>query len=283
MAAASVPPASTPDTPPPAPAPPPGLRPGPRPGVVLVRWVGALVVLVLLAGVAASLVVQFFAQERTETTAISQPVTRLVVRNGTGDVRVRAAEAGTPVQVTRVMRWSFREPTARTTVTDGELLVDAGCDGWFWGDCETDVDVLLRPGTTVQVTTNTGDIRVTASAAVEARTDTGSVDLSVTGSPIVNARTDTGDVTVTGGAAGAAVHAESDTGRIRLDLTAAPSTVVATTNTGDVTVSVPEGDAYRIEADTDTGKVRVTVPREPTSPRHIDARTDTGDVTVRAR
>jgi hypothetical protein len=256
---------------------------GSRTGAAVLRSVGiGLVLLLLLAG-AASVVAQFFSQRTDDTTTITEPVTRVIVRTDTGDVRVRQASAGTPVQVHRTLHWSFHQPRTSAEAGNGLLTVAGSCqDSWWFAQCDTDFEILLPPGVALDLTTNTGDIRASASAAVAARTDTGDILVTAPGAPTVDARTNTGDVVVTGGSAGASVRAQSDIGAISLTLAESPALARALTNTGDITVTVPGGAGYHVVATSDTGDTRVDVPEDRASPRTVEASTDTGDVVVRA-
>jgi len=273
---------------PPAPLPtsplaaqPPTRRP--RRSVVVLRTVGVLVVLALLLAGAMSLVGQFFAQQRTETTTVSEQITRLIARTDTGNVRIRQGAAGAPIQVSRTVHWSFREPRTSVVAADGLLTVAGTCDSGFWiGNCSTDLDVVLPPGVALDLRTDTGDVVASGTAAVTARTDTGNITLTAPGSPSVDVRTAAGEVTVTGAGAGARVQARADVGRLRLALAQAPSAVQARTDTGDITVTVPPGTSYHVVATTDTGDARISVPIDTSAPRSIDVMSSTGNVTVRA-
>ena len=254
-----------------------------RAGAAALRAVGiGLVLLLLLAG-AAGVVAQFFTQRTDGTTTITEPVTRLIVRTDTGDVRVRQSAAGTPVQVHRTLHWAFREPRTSVEAGNGLLTVVGSCDdAWWLAWCDTDFEILLPPGVALDLTTNTGDIRASASAAVAAHTDTGNITLTAPGAPTVDARTNTGDVVVTGGSAGASVRAQSDVGSVNLTLAEPPALARALADTGDVTVTVPGGTGYHVVATSDTGDTRVSVPDDGSSPRTVEARADTGNVVVRA-
>lgn len=253
-----------------------------RPGGVLLRSVGVGLVLLLLLAGAASVVAQFFTQERSGTTTVTEPVTRLIARTDTGDVRVRQVAAGTPVQVRQTLHWAFHEPRTTIHAGNGLLTVVGSCaDRWWFARCDTDFEILLPPGVALDLTTNTGDVQASGSAAVAARTDTGTIRLTVPGAPTVEARTDTGDVSVTGGSVDTSVRTQTDTGAISLTLAEPPSLVRAVTNTGDVTITVPGSVSYHVTATTDTGDTRVSVPEDRFSPRTVDASADTGDVEIR--
>ena len=63
-----------------------------------------------------------------------------------------------------------------------------------------------------------------------------------------------------------------------------PRRVVASTDSGDVDVTVPRG-VYAVQTDTDSGDVDIdaAIVRDDRAPRSIDAETDSGDVTLQAR
>lgn len=272
-------------TPQPAPPEPPAPEQPVRRGPVIgLRVVGILLALALIIAGAGSLVIQFFQQRTTERTTVSATVTRLVAGTGTGNVRIRAGAAGTDVQVTSELRWSFRKPRVDVAASAGTLTVQGDCrpQAWAGAWCATDVEIALPPGVSLDLRTGTGNIRVSgATGAVVAESGTGDVWLDVPGSSTVRTETGLGDVTVTGGSAGARIGATTGTGNIRLVLSAAPADVVADTGTGSIDVRVPAGDSYLVDADTGVGKVQVRVPRDDTAPRRIVAKTGTGDITIR--
>jgi DUF4097 and DUF4098 domain-containing protein YvlB len=56
--------------------------------------------------------------------------------------------------------------------------------------------------------------------------------------------------------------------------------VKASTSTGDVTLSVPEREAYRVQAEASTGGVHVGVRHDGDATRSIVIRTSTGDIEI---
>jgi hypothetical protein len=69
-------------------------------------------------------------------------------------------------------------------------------------------------------------------------------------------------------------------GNITVSLGSAPDVVNAQTDSGNVTVEVPRGTSYDVQASTDSGSTSVTVAQDPAAPRVIIATTDSGNVTV---
>jgi DUF4097 and DUF4098 domain-containing protein YvlB len=82
------------------------------------------------------------------------------------------------------------------------------------------------------------------------------------------------------GLASAEADVATDTGDIELRFSRPPSRVQVATSTGDVSIAVPTGDAYRVQTSTDTGSTNVRIQRDVAASRTIIARTDTGNVDV---
>ena len=81
-----------------------------------------------------------------------------------------------------------------------------------------------------------------------------------------------------------AVDAQTDSGDVTADVRGLPRRVVARSNSGDVDVTMPRG-TYRIRAISDSGDADVRgLRRNNRGPlQSVHARTDSGDVAVRAR
>ena len=75
----------------------------------------------------------------------------------------------------------------------------------------------------------------------------------------------------------------TDAGNVSLDLFGEPARTEAKSDAGDVRVTVPYGP-YRVDANASGGNVKVEgVIRDDLAPQAIDALTNVGNVTVRAR
>lgn len=278
------------EPPPPSSQPPasslPPLGPARRNGrVVLLRVVGIFSVLALLAAGSGSLVIQFFQQNRTDKSSISEVVTRVVAGTDTGDIRIRTGAAGSPVLVSRKLQWSFQEPVVKLEpVVDGVLTLVGDCVGTFWqhASCSTDFEITVPAGTVLDLETGVGDIRADGtSGAVVAESGSGDIAVDAPGAMSVQVKSGVGDVTVTGGGEGARIHGETGSGDLTLALRAAPAEVKAETGVGDVKVTVPGGLPYRVTTDSGVGDKSVKIPQDPAAPRQISATTGTGDIEVR--
>lgn len=80
------------------------------------------------------------------------------------------------------------------------------------------------------------------------------------------------------------VDAQADSGDVTADVRGLPRRVVARSNSGDVDVTMLRG-SYRVRAISDSGDAKFSggVHRNNRSLQSIHARTDSGDVAVRAR
>jgi DUF4097 and DUF4098 domain-containing protein YvlB len=80
------------------------------------------------------------------------------------------------------------------------------------------------------------------------------------------------------------VHADTDHGSIGLRFVDEPEQVLASTSHGDVSVTVPRGDAaYRVELSTEHGSTSNELRTDPTSARLVQLSTQHGDVNARYR
>lgn len=233
--------------------------------VVLLRVVGLVGTLVLVAFGATSLVVGFFEVRREDTRVLDGAVRLLDVSTDVGDVSVRAGAPGSPVSVTTVRRWSVDEPTVTAALEDGTARLESRCPGDLlsaMGRCDVAFTVTVPPGTTVRVSSSTGDVAVRgATGDVTARTSSGDVRLTDLTADDTDVSTAAGD--------------------IRLGFATAPRSVRARTAAGDVQVRLPDdGTAYRVVTDVAVGEATVTVPQDPRAPRLVDVRTAAGDIDV---
>jgi Putative adhesin len=203
---------------------------------------------------------------RTETRAFAQPVRTLTLKTHAGDIELVRGER---LVLRETHHYHGSQDPNVTHSLDGDALTveDHGCTGhaFAFSGCSTDFRVELPPGIALRTTTDAGDVTATAIQ-----------------SPALDAETNAGDVHATAFAA-TRVHAETDAGDVELELLRAPSLIQAQTDAGDVEVTVPRG-SYAITTDTDAGEEDVTgLVNDPAAANRIDARTDAGDVTIRAR
>jgi hypothetical protein len=120
---------------------------------------------------------------------------------------------------------------------------------------------------------------VLAPAGVRITADIGTGSIDVAGVSTVQAKVGTGSLTVSG--ATDDVVATAGTGAVTVGL-AVPADVEARTGTGSVDVIVP-ADAYRVEASTGMGDLKLGIANDPNGDHRIALRSNMGRVTLAAR
>jgi len=222
------------------------------------------VVLTVVCGVAVG-ASEAFKHDRTQTATVARHIERVVVHADAGDVHLMGTDAPR-VTVREQMQWLLRRPRVRMALRRGTLTVSGSCpDSGPVNRCRADLLLAIPFDADVVVRSNAGDVSADRLA--------GHLELS----------TDTGDVT--GNDLNPAVaRATTNAGNVDLGFTTEPVSVSASSDAGDVLVTVPAGGEYRVDATTDAGDVTVEgVVRNDRSRRSISAGANAGDVTVRGR
>jgi uncharacterized protein involved in outer membrane biogenesis len=200
----------------------------------------------------------------TTRTILSNPVHKIVVRADAGDVDVRAGLTG-DVVLSHHDAWVVDRPKVSERYADGVLTIKTRCGGLRAVlRCRSDLQIDAPPEVDVTVRTEAGD--------VDLRGLSGRADVQTTSGDIRTHRLE--PVTV---------RAMTDAGNVSLDLFGEPVRTEAQSDGGNVRVTVPYGP-YRVDANTKAGNVKVQgVIRDDLAPQAIEALTDAGDITVRAR
>ena len=207
-----------------------------------------------------------------------------------GDVTIEVSDnAETTVREKRSY-WLVKRGDAYRV--DGDTLhLNSDC-GW---NCEADYVVTVPRGTTVTGETGSGDLVLNGVAGVDTSSRSGDVVVrDVTGT--VSVETTSGDVKlnrvkglldvevsagdITGQhLSGGQVKAKTSSGDIQLGLDEANS-VTAEGTSSDIVVVVPDG-SYEVTADTTSGDTKNTVPSATGGTHRLDARTTSGDISLR--
>lgn len=219
--------------------------------------------LLVLSGTAFGLTEALRQEERVRT-IVRDPVKRIEIHADHGDVDVRAGL--TPaVVVDRRDAWLTSRPSVRVRVQGDTLMIDARCDGaTAFLRCSSDLSLAVPSEIDVAIRGGSGD--------VDLRGLRGRADIE----------TDAGDIR-THRLEPVTLHATTKAGDVDLDVFGQPARVAAFSEAGDVSIVVPYG-AYRVQAETDDGEARVAgLLRDDLAPQRIEAVTDAGDVSVRAR
>jgi DUF4097 and DUF4098 domain-containing protein YvlB len=244
-----------------------------------------LAVVVVLVAVTGAFVVAGVAFDRTtvERHAIAGgAISAIVVTSEAGDVQL--VPAGTRMEIRETQHYVITKPRFEQTTDGGVLTIKSSCDTKVL-TCYADLQVTVPPRAAVTVEAASGDVEATGIGVRDARlhSDSGDVHLEPTGrQQLDSAQTDSGDVDVVAAAA-REIEARSDSGDVSVDARSSPLRVVARSDSGDVTVTVPRG-AYAVDAKAGSGDVKVEgLAIDETAPNSIEARTDSGEVSVRAR
>jgi DUF4097 and DUF4098 domain-containing protein YvlB len=215
-------------------------------------------------------------QHRTVSYSVPATAQALAVRGHVGNVDVAAGGSGS---VSVIVRLSFRGKVPQTTHREngGTLTLDSSCPATE--TCTVSYQIRVPRAMAVNVTVNAGGIHLAGLAGqVTAHTDAGTISLSSLSGPI-----DVSDHAGTiNGARLSSPRAtlSSNVGTIDVTFSAAPAALAASTTVGSITLRVPGGLAYAVDAHTSVGTTRVSVPQARTSPHAITARARTGSITI---
>lgn len=273
-------------------------RPGPW--ISPVR-VGSVLLAVGIIGMGTiSVVTQFATREHTETLTVDEAIALLSVDVHAGDVQIRDAPAGSPVQVEVTTRSAFRQANWTHEVSGYQLELSGSCSGaWPIDSCSTSYEITVPADVRAEVQTGSGDAQVTGltgatkvrtgsgdirlnsvTGGLEARTGSGDIQAHLVGAQQADLRTGSGDLTAGFTVATTAVNARTGSGDIRATFAVAPQKVTAKTGSGNLRISVPpDRTAYDVTGSTGSGDRQISVPTG-SSQNRIEASTGSGDVSI---
>ncbi|MGC9667109.1 DUF4097 family beta strand repeat-containing protein [Planosporangium sp. 12N6] len=265
---------------------------------------GAGVLVVGLLGGCDLMADQEFRDERT----VADRVAAITIAGGAGSVTVSASPDGT-IHVKRHVRYRDDRPGATDSVRGDTLILNTSCGRV----CLVDYEVTAPRGVRVNGRNGSGDITLSGIASATLEVGSGNVqihgasgDVVVrTGSGDVDVADVTGDVTgragsgnlrlahVTGAATvetgsgdidakdlrGSRTAVHTGSGNTTLVLATAQD-VDANTGSGDVRLTVPGGQTYRVSATSSSGDLDVRVPSDASGTHHVKVRTGSGNITV---
>jgi hypothetical protein len=221
-------------------------------------------------------------QSFTDDAAVQQKVTSVRIENGSGAVRIRM---GQQPNVRRTVYYASDKPD-QTVSYEGETLVLRDCAK---RNCSIDYDVMLPVGAKVVGEVGSGEIEVVGMSEVGVRAGSGDVRVRDVPGP-VTVKVNSGQAELSGLGQSAVVEASS--GDVRLtnikgDVTVLSRSgeVVALGIEGKTSVENSSGDvriqmvtAQAVKAHASSGNIDLTVPRG--QPYRVDARTSSGDRSV---
>ncbi|MBV8541309.1 MAG: DUF4097 family beta strand repeat protein [Pseudonocardiales bacterium] len=192
---------------------------------------------------------------------ITEPVTSLRIDNPVGNTEIEATDTNT-VSVAEQLRYTGEPPQTRSPVSGGRLSLSYICPGILdVNSCSVTYVLKVPRRLAVQIDGKVGVTTLTGLAG----------PLTLTSS--------TGDIDATG-LTSAMVTARAEAGTITLGFTAPPTTVDAQAQVGSVTVRLPAGTAYAVDAGSQVGSADVTLQRDPGSLHRVTAHSQVGSVRV---
>lgn len=284
MTTSTLPPPSTPSTPPPPP-PDRGNRPAPTPRA-RTAWKAAASIaaaVVLMWGLNLA-VTQIAHEERTTTTEFDAAgLTTLDVHIGSGSLTVVGTDSEV-VKVTARISDGLRSTSQSQTVNGDRLELRGSCYAFLTSFCNVDYTVELPSRMAVRARLDNDDIRLRGvSGDVDVRTENGSITVSGSGAGAMTLSSDNGSVTGTDLRA-SSVSARTSNGGVALGFARAPSIVDASSDNGDVTVTVPDdASTYALTTGSSNGSAAAPIRTDPDSSRRITAQSSNGDVLVTYR
>lgn len=278
-------------------------RPSRTPGQVLSIGAGAVLAAALvgfsglqIVGATAGVV------HHTDHLVYRDPPNRLQIDTANGDVAVVRGPNGV-VTVDRRTTSSLSAPEPTAVQTGGLLQLRSHCAGLAGaGRCDASYVIHAPAGMSVTVRTGSGNASASGlDGAVDLRSGSGDV-VATGGSGALTLQTGSGDITATGIAGGplrlhtssgsidasdvraGRVSAVTSSGDVGLAFSVSPTAVTATTSSGGVAVAVPHGpQLYDVAQRTGSGEATAAVRTDPSSNRHIDETTSSGDASVAYR
>ncbi|MGI5270003.1 DUF4097 family beta strand repeat-containing protein [Nonomuraea sp. CA-218870] len=200
-------------------------------------------------------------EQDTVSYEVTEKVTKLEVRNGSGDTLITETGGGS-VKVDETLRWRGEKPRTEHTVNGDTLLITFECPR-TWSDCGVDYEIEIPKGLQVKAETGSGDVTLRSlSGPLAFNAGSGAVDAA--------------------GLTSKTVAGEVGSGDIELEYAAAPDGVRLETGSGGITLRLPD-EGYDVRTEVGSGDTTVSVRDDRGAPRKIVISAGSGDVSVLPR
>lgn len=256
---------------------------------------GLTLAVLAVVGAAFQLLILITGHSSSTTKSYSGQVTNVVVSSDSGDVQI-VADAKDESIVERTVSWSAvgGSPTSRDRLDNGTLNLPGCSNSW---NCEVNYVVHVPAGTDAKLALDSGDASVSgdigavtvandsgsvlvdgAQGAVKVAADSGDVTLhNINGS--VNASLDSGTINADG-LSGDKASLIASSGDVNAQFTIDPQSIIATTDSGNISLAVPGKSPYAVKVSVDSGTSKVDIPTDPTASRTLNVAADSGDILV---
>lgn len=243
---------------------------------------GVALAVLTLVGITMLLTATRPEQQETQTQAYEQKITRLELDIDSGDVKIAPSTNG-KVSVERDLRWTSQKPGIQEEVAGETLRITSKCPqgGTWWlnSRCSMGYTVKLPAGAAIELKVSAGIIDVRDMLG-ELHLDTSAGNIDVLNSVgKVFAETSAGNVTLKN-AKSTDVDVRVSSGNVELGFAVAPKTVFTHVSSGNIEVTVPRGEAYKVTADTSAGQRTVNVDVNSAAERSIEVDTSSGNVVL---
>ncbi|WP_436737980.1 DUF4097 family beta strand repeat-containing protein [Streptomyces sp. BBFR102] len=219
-------------------------------------------------------------EEKTESKTFTFSGDKLTVDADNSDVRLRTDSTGGEVRVTRTVEGAAgKDDNSRWELSGSTLSLRTECNG-ISISCAARYTVTLPKDMAVSLDSSNGAVDSvgltqsqeisSSNAAVKVENASGDVRLKVRD----------GNAEAIGISAGR-LAAETRNGRLKVVFTEPPRKVTASTDNGNVNVTLPPGDdRYQVRVDAENGRADSSVKDTPGAERTVDVRSSNGSARV---
>lgn len=247
----------------------------------LLRLAAILVAVALVGTVAYYLLLQLVSRTDSSSSNVDGAVKRVEIVVDSGDVGITAG-SGEGATIAKKLTKSLRSPDEKISQRGGTLHIDTTCGDGI-GDCASDYDLTVAPGTEVKVTTRLGDVKLKGlRSGASVRSKIGDITMGDVRGGTVRAVTKAGKVTLEGTRFDKA-ELRSKAGDIAVrDAGSEFESLTAVSKAGDISLRLPgSAGPFDVDAETRLGDRDVEVEQDTEQGAKVTATTKLGDVTIR--
>lgn len=229
----------------------------------------------------------------------------LAVDTNAGDITISRSHDD-QVRMTAHKEAVFAMPKVEIDRDDSAISIHTSCPvlDW-WAECHVSFDIAVPDGIAIDAVTQSGDLRASdlqapvlavqstsgdvdvsglvVEGTLSARATSGDVNIEDVSAKVLDLGTTSGDVEALRLSATSSANLKVTSGDVNGDFEQPPARIDAQATSGDVTVSVPHDEEFRVTTDVTSGDEHPEVRNDPTATQSIDARATSGDVTVEYR